>query len=160
MHRDKNSLRLLRLPICLEGWPHGPFLPSTARPPLIRLQLRLQVELSLHILQALVDQDDRRANPQYCFPLVPAERGDAEEALEEGDVEDHEVEDHGEGDGVDELHVLPEWHGDEGFGGGEGVHGVEHFDDDEDGEGDGGGGFGAGGGEDRAGGVEKGWVGG
>ena len=47
------------------------------------------------------------------------------------------MEGHGQGDGVDEDHVLPQRKGQEGLGGGEGVHGVQHLDDDEDGEGDG-----------------------
>ena len=60
------------------------------------------------------------------------------------------MEDHGEGDGVDEDHGVPEWQGEEGFRRGEGVHGVEHFDDDENGEGDGRGGLGRVIGEHRA----------
>ena len=50
---------------------------------------------------------------------------------------------HGQRDGVDEYHVVPEWQREQGFAGGEGVHGVQHLDNYEDGERDGGGSFGA-----------------
>ena len=54
------------------------------------------------------------------------------------------MEGHGQGDGVDEDHVLPQRKGQEGLGGGEGVHGVQHLDDHEDGKRDGRGGLGGG----------------
>lgn len=41
---------------------------------------------------------------------------------------------HGQGDGVDEHHVLPQGECEEGLAGREGIHGVEHLDDDQDGE--------------------------
>ena len=110
----------------------------------------LHEESPLHELENLVDEDDRGAPPEHNFPLAPAERHDAEDVLQDRSVEEAEVEGHGEGDGVDEDHVLPQGEGEEGLGGREGVHGVEHLDDDEDGERDGRGCFGGGVGEDVA----------
>lgn len=42
------------------------------------------------------------------------------------------MEHHGQDDGVDEHHVLPQWEGQEGFAGGKAVHGVQHFNDNKD----------------------------
>ena len=97
----------------------------------------LHEESPLHELKDLVNENNRCAPPQHDLPLAPAERHNAEDILQDGSVEESEVKSHGKSDGVDEDHVLPQRKGQEGLGGGEGVHGVQHLDDDEDGERDG-----------------------
>jgi len=54
------------------------------------------------------------------------------------------VESHGQSDGVDEDHVLPEGQGKERLGRRKCVHGVQHLNDHEDGKRDGRGGLGGG----------------
>jgi hypothetical protein len=69
---------------------------------------RLDEELALEEFEYLVKRDDGQADVQHGLPLVPVERHDAEETLQEGHVEERKVQGHGQTDGVDEHHVLPQ----------------------------------------------------
>ena len=55
----------------------------------------------------------------------------AEETLQEWNVEECKVQSHREADGVYEDHVLPQRQGEQRLGRREGVHGVKHLDYDE-----------------------------
>ena len=93
---------------------------------------------------------NRQTNHHHSPPLRHIKGHDREQRLQERGIEQREMQHHGQRDGVDEDHVIPQREREQGFAGGEGVHGVEHLDDDEDGEGDSGGCFGAVVGEDLA----------
>lgn len=84
----------------------------------------------------------RCTDHQHGLPLVPVQRQDGEQALQEGDVEDGEVEGHGEGDRVDEHGIVAQEESQERLAGGQGVHRVQHLNHYENGERDGGGGLG------------------
>src|SRR5690242_3027974 len=102
---------------------------------------RLDEEPALEELQPLIERNDRQTDVQHSLPFVPVQRDDAEKTLQEGHVEERKVQRHGKADSVDEHHVLPQRQGNQRLGGAEGVHSVEHLDDDKDGKRDGGGGL-------------------
>lgn len=90
-----------------------------------QLERFLQVYSSLEELENLVDQSMKRsamvdlirvdrivhdwyAYPKHCLPLVPVQRNDREQALEEWRVEQGEVKSHGQAYRVHQDHVFPE----------------------------------------------------
>lgn len=92
--------------------------------------------IPLHILQHLIDQDDRRRPAQHNIPFRPSQRHDSEDPLQHRRVEQDEMEDHGQCNGVDQYHVIPEWKRHKGLGRRERVHGVKHLDHDKNRKGD------------------------
>jgi hypothetical protein len=98
----------------------------------------------LHELENLVNEDDRCTPPQHDLPLAPAKWHNAKHILQDRCVQQAEVENHGQGDGVDEDHVLPERQSEERLGRRKCVHGIQHLDHHENGKRDGGSGLGVG----------------
>lgn len=62
-----------------------------------------------------VDLHDRRTDDEHGLPLSPVERQDRKQALEERRVQQGEVEGHGQCNGIDEHHVLPQGQREQGL---------------------------------------------
>ena len=78
------------------------------------------------------DLHNRCADDDHGLPLGPVQGQNGEEGLKDGSVEKSEVQGHGQSNGIDKHHVLPNGEGQERLARGEGVHGVEHLNDDQD----------------------------
>lgn len=72
------------------------------------------------------------ANRQHGLPLIPVQGQDCEQALQEGDVKNGEVKDHRQGDGVDQHGVVVQEESQQRLARRQGVHRVQHLNNDQD----------------------------
>lgn len=91
-----------------------------------------------HLKRGIKNLHDRRTDRHNSLPLISIQRDDAEQTLQERNIQQGKVQRHTETDGVDEHHVLPQWQRQQRLGAAQRVHSIEHLNDDKDGERDGG----------------------